>query len=148
MTSLDGDGRRLLEDYQRLEGSAALRAVPDASGSDPTGALTFVVDAARRVRQVRLAEDHRLTEPRTFATAVVAAYTAADGARGVASLEASGQTAEWVREAEELRSGLRTLDRGRRPGVRRPAARAATASIPQPRPDPWHLGQRLPRDHP
>jgi hypothetical protein len=87
-----------------------------------------VVDAARRVRQVRLAEDHRLTESRTFATAVVAAYTAADGARGVASLEASGQTAEWVREAEELRSGLRTLDRGRRPGVRRPAARAATAS--------------------
>jgi hypothetical protein len=119
MTALDVDGRRLLEHFQDLEGPAALQVVDDATGTDPTGQLTVVVDAARRVRQVRIADDRGLREPGAFRAALVAAYAEADAERGGASLEASGHADEWRRQAEELINGTRRIFGGTPPSVRR-----------------------------
>jgi DNA-binding protein YbaB len=119
MTALDFDGRRLLERYQDREGADALQLVPDATGTDPSGQLSVVLDAARRVRRVRIADDRGLRDSAAFRAALVAAYADADAHRGAASLEASGHADDWMRRATELINGVRTIHGGTPPSVRR-----------------------------
>lgn len=135
MSTLDFDGARLLEHYQDLEGSAALQPVPDSTGTDPSGDLALVVDAARRVRRAHVVDGHRLRTPAALRGALTAAYAEADAARGAASLEESGYAEQWMREADDLLQGRRRLFGGTPPSTRRAdALLRRTGSAPAPAP--------------
>jgi len=122
MPPLDAGGRRLLEHYRLREGHVALQDVPDAAGSDDEGRIGLVMDAARRVREVRVADTRGLTTPAGLSAAVGQAFATADAARGVASLERSGALDEWIEQAAGYAHRTRRIDPGSPPGVSREAA--------------------------
>lgn len=119
MSTLDLEGRRLLDHYAGIEGADALDDVPPATGRDGDDRLELTVDAARRVVRVRVLDGTRLRRPADLARAVATAYAAADAARGVASLERAGAAERWIAEAEALRTGARRLRRGSPPDLAR-----------------------------
>lgn len=134
MPPLDREGRELLEHWQQREGHVALQDVPDVAGSDDEARVEMVMDAARRVREVRISGTRGLATIAGLAAAVGQAYAAADAARGVASLERSGALQDWIDHAGGYTRRTRRIDRGSPPDVTRDAARRRGTSRRSSRP--------------
>lgn len=122
MPPLDVAGRRLLERYQEREGDRALQDVPDSTGRDDAERIEVVMDAARRVRVVRVLDPRGLQTIDGLSSALHAAHGAADAARGVASLEQTGSVDAVIEEAAAYVARTRRIDPGTPPDVGREAA--------------------------
>ncbi|MXG89500.1 hypothetical protein [Nocardioides flavescens] len=122
MPHLDHEGTALLHRIQALEGADVARDVAPTSGRDEAERLEITVDAARRVTRVVVLDPSGLRTPERLQTAAREALRAADGARLLASLTASGTAQAWLEKADALRRGEVRPDPGRRPDVSRAAS--------------------------
>ncbi|WP_193610612.1 hypothetical protein [Nocardioides lijunqiniae] len=139
MTTLDPAGTALLQRLAASEKPGLFDDVPPATGADRHDRVTIVLDAARRVVKVTVADPTAVRRPDDLVTAVKEAFATADGNRALASLEKQGLADDYLARADDLMAGRARAVAPPRPDLSREAIaarRAARGAAPTTAPPP------------